>query len=49
MRCTQSEEQLSALALIDMNYEYDIILIMYVSFFFSKISLKMEKASLLFS
>ncbi len=48
MRCTQSEEWLSALALIQMNYEYDIN-IHVCNFFFLNYPRKMEKASLLFS
>ena len=38
MRCTQSEEQLSALALIHLNYEYDINIDHVCNFFSSKIS-----------
>ena len=43
MRCTQSEEQLSALALIHMNYEYDINIDVVCKLFFLNIHLKWKK------
>ena len=49
MRCTQSEERLSALALIHMKYEYDINIDHVCKFFSLKYPLKMEKPSLIFS
>ena len=40
MRCTQSEERLSVLALIHMNYEYDINIDHISKFFFLKYYVK---------
>ena len=48
MRCTQTEERLTALALIHMNYETEICVDEVCKKFFEKHPRRMEKANLLF-
>lgn len=48
LRCTQTEERLTALALIHMNYETDIDKNRVCKLFLNKYPRRMEKASLLF-
>ena len=48
LRCTQTEERLSALALIHLNYETEMNVDTVCKLFFQMFPRRMEKASLLF-